>query len=258
MNTTGHPYPGSEDTPAPRHGAFPWSAGPAGRGCFVFHAALALAALAALNVLIVYYVPFSIRGIGDSYLIFFYHFPAAINVFFFYAVGCTASALYLATRADAWDRRARVATEVGVLCNAVLLVTGSTWAKAAWDHWWVWNDPRLLSAAVMSLTYLGYLSLQYGLEDPVKRRTYAAVYGIMAFLNVPIVHYSIRWFGETRHPLKFDRLSDAEIVITRWYGVLAFFVFYLFLYRWKYDREFVRERADAALDKLRLLEEGRS
>jgi heme exporter protein C len=241
---------------AVEEGAFPLFRWGSGTG-FLVHAALALAALAALNWFVVRHVPFSIKVIGDSYLIFFYHFPAAINVFVFYGGVLAASCIYLATKRPVWDRRARVACEVGVLANAVLLTTGSTWARAAWGVWWRWEDPRLMSAAVMSLVYLGYLVLQHGMEDDARRRTYAAVYGILAFINIPIVHYSIRWFGEKSHPMQFSQLSDAEIVRTRWFAVAAFLLFYLLLYRWKYERDTVRERAEAALLRIRELEEAR-
>lgn len=238
-------------------GAFPWVR-PGGRGTgFVVHALAALAALAALHALVIDYVPFSIQKIGSSYLVFFYHFPAALNVFVFYGGVLAASIFYLATREATWDLRARAACEVGLVANAVLLVTGSCWAKAAWNRWWVWDDPRLMSAAIMSLTYLGYAVLQRGVEDPARRRPYAAVYGVLAFVNIPVVHYAIRWLGEVSHPMRFDGLSDAPIVSTRWYGVAAFLVFYLLVYRWRHDSEALRERAAESLERVRLLEERR-
>ncbi len=241
--------------PQRRHdGAFPLIDGGSGRG-FLTHALIAIAALAALNWLIVTYVPFAIRQIGSSYLIFFYHFPSAICMYVFYAVLCVASVVYLLTKDPVWDARARVAAGVGVLANAVVLVTGSAWAKAAWNAWWIWDDPRLMSAAITWLVYVGYVVLQRSVEDAEKRRTFAAVYGILAILNAALVHYAIRWFGEVSHPKQFSAMSDAEIVSVRWYGVLAFLVFYLLLYRWRYDREYVSEKLEAALQRVRRLEE---
>lgn len=248
----------TETTGSPRaKGAFPLLGKGSAAG-FVLHAALAFAALATLNWLVVHHVPFAIQVIGNSYLIFFYHFPAAINVFVFYGWVLAASILYLKTKDPVWDTRARVAAEVGVLANAILLMTGATWAKAAWGVWWRWEDPRLMSAAVMSLVYIGYLVLQHGMEDDARRRPFAAVYGILAFINIPIVHYSIRWFGEKSHPMEFSQLSDAEIIRVRWFGVAAFFLFYLLLYRWKFERDDVRERTEASLASVRGLEEARA
>jgi len=236
-----------------RAGATPGLLGPS-RG-FAVHVALALAALLYLNWRIAVDVPFSIKAIGDSYLIFFYHFPAALNVYAFYLGGLIFSIKYLRTGAPVWDRRARSAIAVGFLANMVLVTTGSTWAKAAWNAWWVWSDPRLMTAAVMSLTYLGYLMLQGAVEEPARRRQISAVYGILAFVNLPVVYFSIKWFGETSHPLKFESMSDGVIVFTRWWGVLAFLLLYTAFYRWGYDRLTRAERAEDAFHRIRRIEE---
>lgn len=225
---------------------------------FAAHAGLALAGLAILHLLLARYVPFSIQQIGSSYQIFFYHFASAINTFLLYTVVLVASIAYLSTQRPRWDRIAHATCEVGVLANAILLVTGSTWAKAAWNTWWVWDDPRLMTAAVMSLTYLGYLVLQNTIETPERRRTYAAVLGILAFLNIPIVHFSIRTLGETSHPLRLSSLSDPEIRLTRWFGVLAFLVFFTLLCRWEYARRAALEEVEDALTDVRRIEEERA
>jgi heme exporter protein C len=241
---------------AARDGAFPFLGDSRGRG-FLIHAVVCLLLFWWLNWQIVTQVPFAIKGIGSSYLIFFYHFPSAFTTYLFYGGGIAASVLLLCTHNSVWDRRAQAAIEVGVLGNAILLATGMTWAKAAWNVWWRWEDKRLISAAVMFLIYLGYLVLQRSVEDSRKRERFGAVYACLAFLNVPLVHYSIQWFGEVSHPKKFDELSsDVEITATRWFGVLVFFAFYLLLYRWSHDRETVRQRAEAVRWQVRELEEG--
>lgn len=236
-----------------RKGAVPGLRGPS-RG-FIVHAVAALIGLLVLNYAIVTKVPLAIRGIGDSYLIFFYHFPAALNVFVFYFLLLVFSGLYLGTKQPVWDRRARASAEVGFLANMVLLVTGSTWAKAAWNVWWVWSDPRLMSAAVMSLIYLGYLMLQGAVDEPQRRRQISSVYGILAFVNIPVVHYSIQWFGQTSHPMKFDSMSEPSIVFWRWWAVPIFFLLYSAFYRWGYDRTTRVERMEDALQRIRRIEE---
>ena len=234
-------------------GAIPGLKGPS-RG-FVAHVLLALIALFGLNWLVVTYVPFEIKMIGSSYLIFFYHFPGAINGALFYLGLFAFSIAYLRTKKPVWDRRARAAAGVGFLANMVLVSTGSTWAKAAWNAWWVWSDPRLMSAAVASLIFLGYLMLQGAVEEPARRRQISAVYGILAFVNIPVVHFSIQWFGQTSHPMKFDAMSAESIVHTRWYAVVAFLLLYLALYRWGYDRMTRNERVEDALNRIRRIEE---
>ncbi len=235
-------------------GAIPFER-PAPSRFFVAHAALALGALLWLNWTIVHDVPLAIKGIGSSYLIFFYHFPSALNMGVAYTALMAFSVAYLRTKRPVWDRRARAAAEVGFLANAVLLLTGSTWAKAAWNAWWVWNDPRLMSAAVMSLVYVGYLMLESAIEEPQRRRQISAVYGILAFVNLPVVYYSIQWFGVASHPMKMDGMSDPAIKSAKWLSVLLFVPFYLLLYRWSYDRRTRAEHVEDVLQRVRRLEE---
>ncbi len=224
---------------------------------FLAHAIAALGGLLALNWMIWNYVPLGINKIGSSYLIFFYHFPSAINCFIFFLLVMVFSILYLRSEDPLWDRCSRVAGEIGLLACSIVLVTGSTWASAAWGHWWVWDDARLMTVAIMWLIYAGYGVLQRQVEDPLKRRRFAAVFGTLAFLNIPLVHYSIKLRGEISHPMEFEDLaSDPTITLTRWYGVLAFLCFYALLYRWKLARERTRDRIQTCLAEVRRMEEG--
>ncbi len=235
-------------------GALP-GLGPSPSKGFVIHALAALGALLVLNWMVVTSIPFAVAKIGSSYLIFFYHLPAAISMGLLYTALLVFSIAYLRTKRAVWDRRARAAAGVGFAANMVLLVTGSTWAKAAWNAWWVWTDPRLMSAAVMSLIYVGYLMLQGAVEEPQRRRQISAVYGILAFVNLPVVHYSIQWFGQTQHPMQFDALSDASVVSTKYFAEFAFFLLYAALFRWSFDRLTRTERLEDALQRVRRVEE---
>ena len=97
-----------------------------------------------------------------------------------------------------YDALAVAVTEVGLAFLAVNLVTGSIWARVIWGVWWAW-DPRLTSALICWILYAGYLILRQSLEEPTQRATFAAVYSIFAFTDVPIVYFSIRWW-RTIHP----------------------------------------------------------
>ena len=224
---------------------------------FLIHAAATLVMVSALNWMISNYVPFSVRKIEQSYLIFYYHLPAALSLSVFFAIVLIGSIMVLRNDSSVWDRRARVAAQVGLVACTVTLATGSVWASAAWNTWWDWSDARLMTAAIMWLTYAGYVLLHDQIDDPVKRRRYAAVYGILAFINVPMTKYAVKWFGKTSHPEAFaDFDSDPRIVITRWFGVLAFFSLYLLLYRWRLAREETKERLETVLGQVRRIEEG--
>jgi heme exporter protein C len=89
-------------------------------------------------------------------------------------------------------------TEVGLAFLAANLVTGSIWARIIWGIWWTW-DSRLTSALICWLLYAGYLMLRRAIEEPTQRATFAAVFSIFAFADVPIVWFSIKWW-RTQHP----------------------------------------------------------
>ena len=119
--------------------------------------------------LVGYWVPPREKVLGESYLIFYFHFPSAINCMNMFVFAGVASAFHLVRRTPKSDLWAASAVEVGVLACTITLVTGSIWAKAAWGIWWSVTDPRLMSVAIMWLTYLAYLALRGTIDEPVKR-----------------------------------------------------------------------------------------
>ncbi|HXA07161.1 MAG TPA: cytochrome c biogenesis protein CcsA [Bryobacteraceae bacterium] len=135
---------------------------------------------------------------GQIFRIIFFHVPAAIAAMTGSAVALVASVLFLIKKDFFYDSLAVAVTEVGLAFLAVNLVTGSIWARVIWGVWWAW-DPRLTSALVCWVLYAGYLILRQALEEPTQRATFAAVYSIFAFTDVPIVYFSIRWW-RTIHP----------------------------------------------------------
>jgi len=221
---------------------------------FVVHAVTALVLLVALNGLVAAYVPFAIQGIGSSYLIMYYHVPSAIVSTALYAFVCLAGILYLATADRRWDRLGRAYVAAGLLANLVTLLTGSVWAKAAWNHWWDWRDPRLITYAILFLMYVGYVALNASVDDEERRPRYAAVYGIVAALNILFVKKAIDWFGLASHPENVGT-KDPAITMTWTFGIVVFLVFYTALAQWKLHRDALRERAEAALARVRRLEE---
>jgi heme exporter protein C len=198
-------------------------------------------------------VPSAEAVIGESYLIFFFHFPSAINclnLFFFAGI---ASMYHLWRRTPGSDLWAASAVEVGVLACTVTLVTGSIWAKAAWGEWWVVSDPRLMSVAIMFLTYLGYLALRSAVDEPLKRARFSAVFGSIAMLNIFIVYFSVRIFPVENHPMKVE-MAHSSMRLAQWIGAGAFLVLYTGLWRLRYRllraREEV-ERLDVELSAVR-------
>jgi heme exporter protein C len=135
---------------------------------------------------------------GMIYRIIFFHVPAAITAMLCSAVACIASILFLLTKSFKYDAVAVASTEVGLAFLAANLVTGSIWGRIIWGIWWTW-DARLTSALVCWLLYAGYLMLRRAIEEPTSRARIAAVFNIFAFVDVPIVIFSIKWW-RTQHP----------------------------------------------------------
>ena len=138
------------------------------------------------------------RQQGVVFKIIFFHVPLAISAMMAAGIALVASVLFLITKNFKYDALAVAVTEVGLALLAGNLVTGSIWGRQAWGVWWAW-DARLTSALVCWLLYAGYLMLRRSIEEPTQRATFAAVFSIFAFIDVPIVIFSIKWW-RTQHP----------------------------------------------------------
>ncbi len=179
-----------------------------------------------------FWVPQEERQLGSSYLIFFFHFPSALNCMEFFLLGGVFSAIYLRNKNPSMDLWAVSSIEVGMLACTITLVTGGIWARAAWGEWdtWVINDPRLMSVYFMWLTYAAYLALRSSMGQGKRRELYCAVFGILASINVPVVYYAIRIFGKENHPMSLT-LNTTSMKVTQWFGWASFLVLYIGLVR---------------------------
>ena len=130
--------------------------------------------------------------------IFYFHVPSWIAMFIAFSVVFIANIAYLATRKATWDCLGVSAAEVGVVCCTIGLATGPLWARPVWGIWWTW-DARLTTTFILWLLYISYLLLRGLLDDPEKKATLSAVFGIFAFLDVPLVYVSNRLW-RTQHP----------------------------------------------------------
>jgi heme exporter protein C len=135
---------------------------------------------------------------GAIFKIIFFHVPVAITALLCALVALIGSVCFLITKNFKFDALAVSVTEVGLAFLLANLVTGSIWGRVIWGVWWTW-DARLTSALVCWLLYAGYLMLRRAIEEPTQRATFAAVFSIFAFLDVPIVVFSIKWW-RTQHP----------------------------------------------------------
>ncbi len=184
------------------------------------------------------------KTMGDLQRIFYFHVPAGITGIAAFAVNFLSSVMYLLRKNRRWDHLAFSSAETGVLFFGMVLVTGPLWAKPAWYVWWTWS-PRLTSALVLFLLYAAYLLIRNYIEDPERRARVAAVFGIVAFLDAPIVWFSIRWWRDL-HPspmLETGGLSPA--MRPAFYVCLAAFqILLIYLLRRRYFLESMREEAE--------------
>ena len=153
--------------------------------------------LLARNILVIAGFPNEANQ-GAIFKIIFFHVPVAMAAMFCAAASLIGSVMFLLTRNFKYDALAVSVTEVGLAFLAANLVTGSIWGRVIWGIWWTW-DARLTSALVCWLLYAGYLMLRRAIEEPTQRATFAAVFSIFAFIDVPIVIFSIKWW-RTQHP----------------------------------------------------------
>jgi len=136
---------------------------------------------------------------GDLQRIMYVHVPSAWTAYLSFVVTFVASIAYLRTRSIGWDHLAGASGEVGVVFTGLALATGSIWGKPVWGVWWTW-DARLVLTAVMFFVYLGYLALRRSIEDPELRARRSSVLGILAVMQIPIVHFSVTWWRGLHQP----------------------------------------------------------
>jgi len=136
---------------------------------------------------------------GNVQRIMYLHVPSVWVAYLAFAVVLVASIVYLARRLDGADRLAHASAEVGVLFTGLTIATGSIWGKPTWGTWWTW-DARLTSVSILFVMYLGYLLLRGMIEDPDQGARYAAVLGIVAAFNIPLVHFSVYWWRTLHQP----------------------------------------------------------
>ena len=161
-----------------------------------------LGAVALLLVIAAAYASFFVapteRTMGDIQRIFYFHVGsawAAMDAFF---VCFIANLLYVWKRQQKYDSLAVSCAEVGLVLTTVVLITGPIWAKPVWGIYWTW-DARLTSTFVLWLLYISYLLLRSLIEEADRRALLSALFGIFAFIDVPLVFFSIRWW-RTQHP----------------------------------------------------------
>jgi len=213
---------------------------------------LALASLAAVlgGIWMVFrYAPRE-ATMGEVQRIFYFHVGSAWVGFFAFFVTFLGGILYLITGQRRWDILALSSVEIGVTFITMVIITGSLWGRPVWGTYWTW-EPRLTISAVQLLVYIAYGMLRASIDSPERQARFTAVYGIVAFVTVPLSWFAIRWW-RTIHP---DVLTGGEgmalssrMVHTMIYSVAVFTLLYATLLR----QRIRLEKASDTLTRLRL------
>jgi heme exporter protein C len=172
------------------------------------------ALLAGAIVMIFAYVPTE-ATMGPIQKIFYVHLPCAIATFLACVVSFVASIAYAARRDMKWDRLAAAAARVAVAFCSIVLVTGMIWGRSAWGQWWTWS-PRLTFSLVLWLLYIVYLMTRASIQSPERRALVSAVYGIVAFLDVPLVYLSVRLMPDI-HPISVSLAPAMKLTLAAWF-----------------------------------------
>jgi heme exporter protein C len=150
-------------------------------------------------VLIFFYAPLDANQ-GFVQKIFYIHVPLAIVSLCGFVVGGALAVGYLRTGERKWDMRSYVAIHMSLIFGVGGLITGSIWAKASWGHWWVWNEPTLVSFLIVLLLFATYQPLRFSIEDPERQSRYASVFAIVAAAFVPLNFIAVRLAQQYVHP----------------------------------------------------------
>lgn len=164
--------------------------------------------------------------------IFYFHLGSAFAGFAGFFIVFINSILYLIYRENKYDIISVSTAELGILFISIVLITGILWAKPIWNVWWTW-DPRLTFTFILWLIFIAYLILRANLKETKQMPIYAAIFGIIGFLDVPIVFMSIRWW-RTIHPVIIKKTQinlSPDMLHTLIMSILAVFsLFFLLLY----------------------------
>jgi heme exporter protein C len=163
---------------------------------------LSIASLATLALalgLVFFYAP-NDADQGFLQKIFYIHVPIAIVSLCGFVAGGLMAIQYLRTNDRSWDMRSYVAIHLSIVLGLGVLITGSIWARGSWGHWWVWDEPTLVSFLIVFLLYCCYQPLRFSIEDPERQARYAAVFAIAAGAFVPINFIAVRMSQSFSHP----------------------------------------------------------
>lgn len=216
----------------------------------VWLGASALLMVTALYMVFIYVPTEATMGIVQR--IFYLMVPLGWLALLSFLVVFIGSIFYLVKRDIKWDTIAYCSAEVGLVFTTLALIVGSLWARPVWGVWWTW-EPRLTATLVLWLIYLAYLIIRSYVAEEGRRARFAAVIGIIGFIDIPIVVLSTTlWRGIHPGPVIFEGGLEPAMLQTLLVSITAFTVLFFYLLRERVSIKIV----EAELMKLKARREG--
>ena len=184
--------------------------------------------------LVFFYAPLDADQ-GFVQKIFYLHVPMAIVALCGFIFGGICAIGFLRTRDRKWDLRSYVAIHLSLILGVGVLITGSIWARASWGHWWVWDEPTLVSFLIIFLLYACYQPLRFSIEDPDKQARYAAVFAILAGAFVPLNFLAVRLAQPLAHPRVLGASGNLPSSMEFVFLVSLAGMVLLFITLWRYE-----------------------
>ncbi|MEM8706144.1 MAG: cytochrome c biogenesis protein CcsA [Actinomycetota bacterium] len=165
----------------------------------------------------------------DSVRMIFIHVPSAILTYVAFTVTAIGSVAWLWKRSVWWDIVAQASAEIGVIFCGLTLITGSIWGRPTWNTYWEWGDVRLVTTLILFVMMVGYLAVRSMGGDESAVSTRAAIVGIIAAINIPIINRSVEWWADrTLH--QQSSITDGKLedwtLFTMFLGIVVWGVFY--------------------------------
>ncbi len=152
--------------------------------------------------LVFFYAPLEADQ-GFIQKIFYLHVPLASTALIGFVVGGIFAIAHLRTGNAKWDAYSYVSIHISIIFGVAVLITGGIWAKASWGHWWVWDEPTLVSFLIVFLLYCTYYPFRYAIEDRDRQARYASVFAVTAGAFVPLNFLAVRMAQSLVHPRVF-------------------------------------------------------
>jgi heme exporter protein C len=196
---------------------------------------LTFVTITAALILVFFYAPLDATQ-GFIQKIFYIHVPLAIVSLCGFVFGGVLAVMHLRTGDRRYDMRSYVAIHMALIFGVAALLAGSIWAKASWGHWWVWNDPTLVSYLIVLLMFATYTPFRFSIEDPERQARYASVFAILGGAFVPLNFIAVRAAQEYVHPRVLTLTGSnlpGPMLLTFLVSLLGITLLYVTL--WKYE-----------------------